>query len=201
MMVRAENENGSECFEKCNRDTSSHRSWRNLWMRHSSHDLDTEFSQPAVRWCWADARPLDLILKLKGCHLIKSTGKQHHSFCILRIALRFHVRMDGNRVTSLNLYIRLMICSGNSDVYQSQIILFSLLKVKWKCQLLICVWLCDPMTCSLPGFSVEFSKQILEWVAVPSPGDLPDVGIEPGSLAFQADSLTSNPPRKPNHPF
>ena len=75
MMVRAENENGSECFEKCNGDTSSHRSWRNLWMRHSSHDLDIEFSQPAVRWCWADARPLDLILKLKGCHLIKSIGK------------------------------------------------------------------------------------------------------------------------------
>ena len=28
----------------------------------------------------------------------------------------------------------------------------------------------------------------------PSPGDLPDPGIEPGSLALQADALTSEPP-------
>ena len=31
----------------------------------------------------------------------------------------------------------------------------------------------------------------------PSPGDLPDPGIEPGSLALQADSLPSEPPGKP----
>ena len=28
----------------------------------------------------------------------------------------------------------------------------------------------------------------------PSPGDLPDPGIEAGSLAFKADALTSEPP-------
>ena len=28
----------------------------------------------------------------------------------------------------------------------------------------------------------------------PSPGDLPDPGIEPGSFALQADSLPSEPP-------
>ena len=31
---------------------------------------------------------------------------------------------------------------------------------------------------------------------VPSPGDLPDPGIEPGSPALQADSLPSEPPGK-----
>ena len=31
----------------------------------------------------------------------------------------------------------------------------------------------------------------------PSPVDLPDPGIKPGSLALQADSLRSEPPRKP----
>ena len=31
----------------------------------------------------------------------------------------------------------------------------------------------------------------------PSPGDLPDPGIEGRSLAFQVDSLPSEPPRKP----
>ena len=30
----------------------------------------------------------------------------------------------------------------------------------------------------------------------PSPGDLPDPGIEPESPAFQADTLTSEPPGK-----
>ena len=33
------------------------------------------------------------------------------------------------------------------------------------------------------------SPRILEWVAIPSPVDLPIPGIEPGSPALQADSL------------
>ena len=40
-------------------------------------------------------------------------------------------------------------------------------------------------------------KGTLEWVAIPSPGDLPDPEIEPGSPAFQAGSLLPEPPRKP----
>ena len=46
-----------------------------------------------------------------------------------------------------------------------------------------CPTLCNPMDCSLPGFSVHVILQarVLEWVAMPSPGDLPDPGIEPGS--------------------
>ena len=37
------------------------------------------------------------------------------------------------------------------------------------------VWLCDPMDCSLPGSSVHgiFQARTLEWVAFPSPEDLP----------------------------
>ena len=31
----------------------------------------------------------------------------------------------------------------------------------------------------------------------PSPGDLPNPGIEPGSPALQADALSSEPPGKP----
>ena len=37
----------------------------------------------------------------------------------------------------------------------------------------------------------------MEWVATPSPGNLPDPGIKPESLALQADSLSSEPPGKP----
>ena len=33
----------------------------------------------------------------------------------------------------------------------------------------------------------------------PSPGDLPDPGIEPGSSALQADALPSEPPGKPSN--
>ena len=34
-----------------------------------------------------------------------------------------------------------------------------------------------------------FQAKILEWVAMPPPGDLPDPGIKPASPALQADSL------------
>ena len=33
----------------------------------------------------------------------------------------------------------------------------------------------------------------------PSPGDLPDLGIEPTSPALQADALPSEPPGKPDN--
>ena len=54
---------------------------------------------------------------------------------------------------------------------------------------------CDPTDCSLPGSSAYgiIQARILEWVS-PSPGDLPDPGIEPESPALQADSLPSEPP-------
>ena len=47
-----------------------------------------------------------------------------------------------------------------------------------------CPTLCDPMDCSPPGSSFHgiLQARILEWISIPSPGDLPDRGIEPGSL-------------------
>ena len=52
------------------------------------------------------------------------------------------------------------------------------------------------MDCSLPDSSVHgiLQVRILEWVAFPSPGDLPDPGIEPRSPALQADSLPTEEP-------
>ena len=35
----------------------------------------------------------------------------------------------------------------------------------------------------------------------PSPGDIPDPGIEPGSPALQADALSSEPPGKPLYTY
>ena len=56
----------------------------------------------------------------------------------------------------------------------------------------------NPMNCSLPGSSVHGTLQarILAWIAIPSPEDLPDPGIEPRSPALQADSLPSEPQGK-----
>ena len=44
--------------------------------------------------------------------------------------------------------------------------------------------------------SMGFSWQEY-WSGFPSPRDLPGPGMEPGSPAFQADTLTSEPPGKP----
>ena len=46
--------------------------------------------------------------------------------------------------------------------------------------------------------SIEFSRQE-SWsrLPFPSPGDLPDSGIEPGSPSLQPDALPSKPPGKP----
>ena len=60
--------------------------------------------------------------------------------------------------------------------------------------------LCDPVIYSLPGSSVHeiLQARILEWVAMPPPGDPPNPGIKPRSPALQAGSLPSEPPGKLN---
>ena len=63
-----------------------------------------------------------------------------------------------------------------------------------------CPTLCDPMDCiayQAPP-SMGFSRQEC-WsrLPFPSPGDLPNPGIEPGSPALQADALPSEPLGKP----
>ena len=45
--------------------------------------------------------------------------------------------------------------------------------------------------------SMEFSKQeYWSGLLFPSPGDLPNPGVKPGSLVLQADSLPSEPAGK-----
>ena len=65
-----------------------------------------------------------------------------------------------------------------------------------------CSTLCKPMdSSSPPGSSVHgiFQVRILEWVAIFSPGDLPDRGIKPHHLHRLADSLLLEPPGKPTY--
>ena len=54
-----------------------------------------------------------------------------------------------------------------------------------------CPTLCDPMDCSLPGSPLHgiFQARILEWVAIPSPGNFLTQGSNPHLLYWQADSL------------
>ena len=48
-----------------------------------------------------------------------------------------------------------------------------------------------------PPLSMEFSRQeYWSGLPFPSPGDLPNSGIIPGSPALQADTLPSEPPAK-----
>ena len=56
-----------------------------------------------------------------------------------------------------------------------------------------CPTLCDTMDGSLPGFSFHGISRQEYWSGLPfpSPGDLPDPGIEPRSPTLQADTLPS----------
>ena len=66
-----------------------------------------------------------------------------------------------------------------------------------------CLTLCDSVDCSPTGSSVYGISQARMWhgLPFPSPGSLPDPGIEPGSPALEADSLPSEPPGKPRTRF
>ena len=61
-----------------------------------------------------------------------------------------------------------------------------------------CPTLCDPVDYQAPP-SMGFSRQeYWSGLPFPSPGDLPDPGIELGSAALQAEALPSEPPIQSN---
>ena len=61
-----------------------------------------------------------------------------------------------------------------------------------------CLTLCNPIIACHTTPSMGFSRPgYWSGLPFPSPGDLPDPGIEPGTPALPADALTSEPPGKP----
>ena len=52
----------------------------------------------------------------------------------------------------------------------------------------LCLTLCDPIDYSFPGSAVHgiLQSRILEWIACPPPGNLPDPGIKPMSLTVSS---------------
>ena len=63
----------------------------------------------------------------------------------------------------------------------------------------LCPTLCDLMDCSLLGSSVHgiFQAIILEWIAISSPEDLPDLGIKPPAPELADRSFTTKSPGTP----
>ena len=68
--------------------------------------------------------------------------------------------------------------------------------MKWlsRVQLFVTPWTVAYQASPSMGFS---RQEYWSGLPFPSPGDLPDPGIEPGSPALEADALTSEPPGKP----
>ena len=66
-----------------------------------------------------------------------------------------------------------------------------------------CPSLRDPWTAACQGSSVHGipRARILKRAAFPSPGGLPDAGLEPRSSALQADSLPSESPEAVEYPM
>ena len=61
-----------------------------------------------------------------------------------------------------------------------------------------CPSFCNPMDCSSPASSVHgiFHQEYWSGLPFPSPGGLPNPGMEPESPGLQADSLPSEAPGK-----
>ena len=71
----------------------------------------------------------------------------------------------------------------------------------------VCVCVCVVIQCDLTSWTVScktslsmgyFRQEYQSALPFPSPGDLPNPGIEPGSPALQTDSLPSESSGKPS---
>ena len=72
--------------------------------------------------------------------------------------------------------------------------------LKWRSEVAwSCPTLCNPLDCSLPGFSVHgiLQARILEWVTISFSRGFSQPRDEPSSPALEADTLTSEQPGKP----
>ena len=58
----------------------------------------------------------------------------------------------------------------------------------------LCLTFCDLIDYTVLGI---LQARILEWVAFPSPGEVPNPGIEPRSPALKANFLPAEPQGKP----
>ena len=89
---------------------------------------------------------------------------------------------------------------GNTGLEQGVLLATSSISLSLLKSLSLCPTLCDPMDYSPAGSSVHGISRQEYWSGLPfsSPGDLSNPGIKPWSPALQADSLPSEPPRKPS---
>ena len=94
-----------------------------------------------------------------------------------------HVK--SKKIAQMNLFTKEKQIHRQTYGYQNGNVL-----VAQSCQTLATPW---TVACQAP-LSMEFSRQ-KSWSGLPcpSPGDLPDPGIESGSPALQTDSLSSEP--------
>ena len=138
------------------------------------------------------------------------TNPKHAVSCIEPgLAIRFiydiiHVSMPFSQIITLSpspteskrlFYISVFLLLSHIQGYHYHL-------SKFHIYVLSCVWLfVTPWTIAYQAPpSIGFSRQgYWSGLPFPSPGDLPDPGIEPGSPVFQADVLTSEPPGKPQY--
>ena len=82
--------------------------------------------------------------------------------------------------------------------YSLQLHIYNTVKVKVKSLSHVRLFVTPWTVAYQAPLSMGFSRQeYWSGLPFPSPGDLPDPGIEPGFPTLEADALTSEPPAKP----
>ena len=107
-----------------------------------------------------------------------------NNFCLFGLLLYSYVKVD--------VWLRV---DAQIILMNKLIVKYSIVKSLSCVRLFVTLW----AVAYLASLSMGFSRQEY-WsrLPFPSPGELPDPGIEPRSPALEADALTSEPPGKPN---
>ena len=148
-------------------------------------------SWPAYRFLRRQERwsgiPISGIFQFVAIHIVKGFSVVNEADIFLEFSCFFYDPMDvGNLVSGCSAF-------SKSSLYTWK---FSV-KVKMKSLSHVRLFAAPWAVAYQSPLSMALSRQeYWSGLPFPSPGNLPDPGIEPGSLALQADTLPSEPPGK-----
>ena len=155
-------------------------------------NLLTKQTRRHIKWFWGEGIVREFGVVMYTLLYLKWKTKEDLLYSIWNSAQCYvAVWMGGGGLEENGLHIHVWLSPFSVQLKLSQHCSSAIVKSLSCVRLFATLWTVAYQAPPSMGFS---RQEYWSGLPFPSPGDLPDPGIEPGSPAFRADAITSEPP-------